>query len=772
MTTDTSVTVRDTPPTGTVGETLFTYRDARGATLFHVERPARDGDQARPNLWGPTPDGARWQDNLKEVPRPLPLYRVGTVLQNPALPVVFHRSERDAFRATSAGLVGIHITSVMGTGYVRASDFSVLAGRDVVLCQDNSPDGVAYTEEVATMAYAAGAQAVEVVRLPGLPSGQGVGGWLKRGGDATDWLRIVNQRLGLLSDDEDEDENASGPDAETAADAASTAGDAFMASLADLHEPAEDDGEPTDDEETQADPHTPALRHMVAEVVAASFGEPSPLPLEGTPEVPFDLDMLPTPLRAFATDVAERCGCRPDLPAVALITALGAVVGRRLGIAPKQQDPRRITPNLWAVLTTPRPTAGGAQAVEEALSPLHGLELAAQRDFEAAAHQFEARRTALEAARGLWAEEMRQARQAGQPVEDLLARHPTLPEPPRRRPYRTATGDVRGLAELTGTTPGGLLLMRDDVVAWLTGLAAPGREGERHLYLTLADASAAEAQFDLPSGASAHFANPCLSALGWAPTQALRRYAAGATQRGATDPLLGRFQMVLAVDSASPMREADHPADRAARERAEQVFAHLDRLPAVHAGEAPPTLRFETAAQGVYDRWRGEHAAHAAAENDPLVAAHLAAQDRLMPALALLFHLIEPEGKSAAGDIPGPVTAAPARRAAQWCVWLTAHARSVYGVGEAAELEGARSLLKRLVGTELASPFKVRDIYRRHWSGLASREAAQRAVEILERHAWISSVPVPTTERGGKPTRAYYLNPKAAGLVQSGGMGV
>ena len=765
--------VRSAPPTGQVGEELFAYRYADGGIAFYVERPAGNGDHDRPLLWGPTADGARWQDNLKNVPRPLPLYREGTLFKHPDIPVVFHRSERDAYRAATGGLHGVHTTSVMGAGYARASDFSVLSGRKVVICQDSNPEGIGYAEEVAALAFSAGAATVEVVRLPGLPEGSGVGGWLEEGGTGMEWRALLDRRLGnrlnaaqiadqalslSLEDLQDEDEEPAPPVAEPAVARARTkapepapveTGTAMPVTLSDL---SEDTPEPA----------APGLRRMVAEVMEATFGEPSPLPLKGTPELAFDPNLLPGPVQDFALDVAERFGCPPEVPAVALTVALGAVIGRRMAIAPKRQDERPLTVNLWAALVTQRPVSGGVHAVDEALLPLEQLELAAHREFENAEREHQKRVQALQAARSAWMEEVRTAQEQGANVDALLARHPADPEPPRLRRYRTATGHVPALAEMADATPGGLLLTRDDLSAWVHGLAAPGHEGERHFFMSMAEGTAPHVEFDLPTGVPLRCSNPSLSLLAWARSAPLRRTASD----GTPDPLLGHVQMLIGANGIDALKEADHEANVPARGRVERVFQALDRLPSVPAGAAMPTLHFDAEAQSLYDSWRGDHAVQLAAETDPAVAAHLAGHDRLMPAVAMIFHLAE---LAEQGRDPVPVSASATHRAVRWCDWAAAHVRAVYGVGEAAELEGARTLLKRLLDGDLTTPFKVREVYRRHWTGLGTREAAQAAVGVLERHGYLSSVPVPTTAKGGKPTRAYHLNPKALKAVEARG---
>jgi hypothetical protein len=74
--------------------------------------------------------------------------------------------------------------------------------------------------------------------------------------------------------------------------------------------------------------------------------EPKPLP-NGLPKVDaFEYEFLPDRLAPWASDVSDRLQCPADYVAVAVITALGAVIGRRVGIKPQAKTDWTETPNL------------------------------------------------------------------------------------------------------------------------------------------------------------------------------------------------------------------------------------------------------------------------------------------------------------------------------------------------------------------------------------------------------------------------------------------
>ena len=92
----------------------------------------------------------------------------------------------------------------------------------------------------------------------------------------------------------------------------------------------------------------------------------------------------------------------------------------------------------------------------------------------------------------------------------------------------------------------------------------------------------------------------------------------------------------------------------------------------------------------------GRHASSANPNKDePLVRQHLAKFDKLFPALALVFHLVD----CATHGVCGPVTKEAALRAAAWYEYLEAHARRCSGLLKDDGLRAAQALASSSSGT-------------------------------------------------------------------------
>ena len=74
---------------------------------------------------------------------------------------------------------------------------------------------------------------------------------------------------------------------------------------------------------------------------------PKPLPNGLAPVEPFSSEVLPDALTPWVEDIANRLQCPPDYVAVTALTALGAVIGRRIGIKPQAKTDWIEIPNVW-----------------------------------------------------------------------------------------------------------------------------------------------------------------------------------------------------------------------------------------------------------------------------------------------------------------------------------------------------------------------------------------------------------------------------------------
>jgi len=130
----------------------------------------------------------------------------------------------------------------------------------------------------------------------------------------------------------------------------------------------------------------------------------------------------------------------------------------------------------------------------------------------------------------------------------------------------------------------------------------------------------------------------------------------------------------------------------------------------------------------------------------------LAKSRSLLPKLALIFHLT---GEGMEEEIP----LAEAQRAAQFCAYLEAHARRVYGCVASGPLRLAAALGQQLRRGRLGNRFCVADVYLQGWASLDTAERARVAIAVLVDAGWVRRSCVPAGQRRADPSEQYMINP-------------
>ncbi|HPC83667.1 MAG TPA: DUF3987 domain-containing protein [Thermoanaerobaculaceae bacterium] len=508
----------------------------------------------------------------------------------------------------------------------------------------------------------------------------------------------------------------------------------------------------------------PELQGGEAEVVGWPERQPLPPEADQVPDLPEAL--LPAPLRPWLADVAERASIPLEFPAVSALVALASVVGRSIAIRPERFDNWTVVPNLWGGIVAP-PATLKTHAVSEGLAPLEPLEARAREAFAKRQAEAEARKVVLQTQLASLKKSKTVSQAAVAAILKELAECGRVAE----QRYRTCDATVEKLGELLCANPRGLVLSRDELAGWLRTLDKPGREGEREFFLEAWNGTGSFT-FDRIGRGTVHVPSLCLSVVGGIQPGKLCAYIAKAIGGGAgADGLLQRLQLLVWPDRVPPYRQPSRWPDREAKRAAFAVFEALDALNPSDLGAeidelagptAPPFLRFDPAAQELFDPWRSELETRLRSpelEDTPAFASHLGKYRSLMPSLALLFDLTE----RVAGTrlMTGGVALGAAQRAAAWCEFLETHARKVYGSELAPALSGARLLARRIEAGDLEDGTRVRDLYRKHWAGLSTPEVVWPGLVELEARGWLRLEDVPS---GGRPRDVIRLRPDLRGV--------
>jgi hypothetical protein len=314
-------------------------------------------------------------------------------------------------------------------------------------------------------------------------------------------------------------------------------------------------------------------------------------------------------------------------------------------------------------------------------------------------------------------------------------------------------------------------VLRDELVGLIATWEREGREGERAFFL---EAWNGNQSFDTDRIGRGHISIPnlCASIFSGIQPDKLTVYLEQAAHALANDGMLQRFQ-VLVYPDARRWEWRDRAPDKAARDAAFAVFEKLAAFDPVASGAAPtddfskfPHFCFDDDAQAVFIEWSEDmHCGRMPNEDEPIIRQHLAKFDKLFPALALVFHLVD----CAAQGIRGPVTKEAALRAAAWCEYLEAHARRCYGLLKDDGLRAAQALAVKLERGALEDGFTLRDVRRNQWRSLSTDDAIQAALDWLEDEDWLRSEATGGTGPGsGRRTLRYRIHPAIKGKRKGG----
>lgn len=492
---------------------------------------------------------------------------------------------------------------------------------------------------------------------------------------------------------------------------------------------------------------------------------PEPLPLpDGLPPVKtLEPEMLPAPLRGWLMDISDRMQVPPDFSAAAAIVALGSVIGRGCGIYPKRHDDWLVVPNLFGAVVG-RPSVMKTPTVSEGQRPLVRLEAEAREEYQGAARVFELDAEVAKITRAAHAEELKRAlkkcdAEAVEAAREKLAALET--DIPKRRRFQTQDGTTEKIGELLIENPRGLLVNRDELIGWFRSLDRDGREGDRAFYLEAWNGNRSFT-YDRIGRGTLDIPALCVSVFGAMTPGPLSDYVYQANRGGiGDDGLLQRFQVFVWPDAPNEWKNVDRFPDTREKTRAWEIFKALsDDIPGAQQVESGdmPALRFSPGGQDVFNDWRLELETRLTGDHGlpPSIESHLTKYRKLMPALALIFHLTA----VADGAEPGPVSEVSAVLAAAWCQYLESHAMRIYGAATMPGMDSARELVGHIRRGAIKTGATVREIWRHQWTRLTNPEEARAGLLVLEEYDWLTIEKTSPGDRGGRPSETIRLNPR------------
>ena len=146
----------------------------------------------------------------------------------------------------------------------------------------------------------------------------------------------------------------------------------------------------------------------------------------------------------------------------------------------------------------------------------------------------------------------------------------------------------------------------------------------------------------------------------------------------------------------------------------------------------------------------------------PAVVSHLAKYRKVIPALALIFALIDTQ------DSGGIIHETELIRTLAMGDYLRSHANRLYAAAVIPETTNAQTLLVKLKSGKLADrdgvmpdSFTPRQVALKHWAGLATPDAVRKAADVLVDFDYLRRDVMQSADPlgRGRPSDRYLINP-------------
>lgn len=322
-----------------------------------------------------------------------------------------------------------------------------------------------------------------------------------------------------------------------------------------------------------------------APLVARANGE-----MPGARVIPFPVEALPEPLQLFAKETARALPVPVEFVALPALAAISSAIGghARIQLKPGWLEPAA----LYLAIVSPTGTLK-SPALSTALEPV-------RRCQDRYAELYKQEKDAFEQSVAEYQKASSEYR-SGQRIEP-----PSKPPPPTRRRTWTSDATSERLAGLLAENPGGLLLVRDELTAWVKGMNQykSGRGTDRQFYLSAW--SGASHTVDRQSQEAVHLNHPFLSVVGCIPPAVLSDLE---DDHGREDGFTQR--VLFAYPDLVPLRWSEETVSGTTAKNYETLLTTLYEIRERHeqAGTEPRSVPLTDEARKLFIRWHDEHCA-------------------------------------------------------------------------------------------------------------------------------------------------------------------
>lgn len=422
---------------------------------------------------------------------------------------------------------------------------------------------------------------------------------------------------------------------------------------------------------------------------AAEPESPTALAPAVEPFKPFPVDALPQPLRRFVIELATSTGTDPACAALAVLTTLAGVIGNRVAAQVKRGWTEPAI--LWGAIVAPSGTNKSA-VLTIATNPIFEMYKECRQQFTEQLEVFEVEKQRYEVERDRW----KAAQKKGVGHSDP----PVEPKSPTEERQIVSDVTCEKLAVLLQDNPMGLLLVRDELAAWIGSFdrySSGGKGSDAPAWLSFYDAKPVLIDRKHTAG-SIYVARSSVSVLGGIQPGTLRRLFGVAERESG---LLARI--LLVQPPPHPVVWTDKEMSFAtATDWADLLRSVIDIQPDTddQGKPRPRLIPLSNDARRRYIAWHDVHGRDVADIDADDLKSHFAKLKGICIRVALLFACVDAVTNN---HLLVDIGLKPITQAIEVIDWFKGEARRVYGaMGEDDEDRESRrqiELIQRKGGT-------------------------------------------------------------------------
>jgi len=463
----------------------------------------------------------------------------------------------------------------------------------------------------------------------------------------------------------------------------------------------------------------------------------SPAPTS-KPWQPFPVVVFPEPVRTFIDAGAKAIGCDPAMIALPVLAVCAAAIGTTRAVRLKQSwfEP----PIAWCVIVAPSGSLK-SPAQDYATRALRDVQTRRVREYRAALKEFRAAMAKYDSDLSAW---KRDKQQGAQPI---------APDPPVFIRHVVSDTTIEALAPILLQNPRGLLLCRDELSGWVGSFNQYKKSGsDTASWLELHRAGALIVDRKTGDFRMIYVPHAAVCICGTIQPGTLRRVLVPAFFEAGLPA-----RLLLAAPPSRRKRWTEADVESSVVQLYDKV---IDALLSLQHGKdkdgepCPVPIPLTVDARRLWIEFYNEFASQQEnAEDDDLRAA-FAKIEGYAPRFALVFHCIR--WAASADLVEGSVDARSMAAGIQLARWFAHETERVYAMLRESDADrDDRALVEWIQGR--GGRMTVRELQQGNRKYRNKADAAESALVGLVQCGVGSWEPVPTTAKGGQPTRVFVL---------------